>query len=97
MDRTGESVQHQVIVDTEQRTVNDNTVQWRHGQQRPGYNGTTDFVRIDDNEVAWGDERLHDEVLDLFSIQLLTGRYSWSDPKNGIISHGTCAAPPKTG
>lgn len=96
-DATGEITHREVTIDTEQRTVMDNRLKWKDGDQSPMAAGLDQFVQVDGDQVQWGNRlKGSGPMTGVFSLDLLNGRYTLTYPDEGQLSHGICKAPSAT-
>ena len=90
-DDTGSKDRRNILIDTGARSVRDNGIVTVDGAANAIARNQIDFVDVSDERIAWG-SRLRATGADVFAItiDLGTGRYTYTSHLRGLRAHGTC-------
>jgi hypothetical protein len=91
MEGSGSSSLRRVRIDTDALTASDNEMTYAHGGASPYASNVEQFVNVSAGRIAWG-SRVRDTGAGagMFSIDTLTGRYTFSSRFRGLLGRGTC-------
>ncbi len=90
MEGSGSSLRR-VRIDTDALTASDNEMTYAHGGASPYASNVEQFVDVSAGRITWG-SRIRDTGAGagMFSIDTLTGRYTFSSRFRGLLGQGTC-------
>ena len=90
MEGSGSSLRR-VRIDTDALTASDNEMTYTYGGTSPYASNVEQFVNVGAGRITWG-SRVRDTGAGagMFSIDTLTGRYTFSSRFRGLLGQGTC-------
>lgn len=91
IEASGQLEQRSVKIDSDSRTVQDNAMTFTDGATSPLAKNIEEFVTVEGRRATWGNRtKLDGKQVGVFTLDLLTGQYSFVTRSIGHFSHGYC-------
>ena len=91
IETTGELEQRSIRIDPEAHVVQDNAVTFTDGATSPLAANIEEFVTVEGRRATWGNRtKIDRRMVGTFTVDLLTGGYSFVTRSMGQFSRGTC-------
>ena len=90
-ERSGSTSLRRVHIDTDARTLNDNEMSYADGNTIPYASNVEQFVDVGTGRITWGGRvKNTSKSAGVFTIDTLTGRYTFTSRFRGLLGQGTC-------
>ena len=91
IEASGQLEQRSVEIDPDSRTVQDNAMTFTDGATSPLAKSIEEFVTVEGRRATWGSRTKPDrKQVGVFTIDLLTGQYTFATRSVGQFSRGFC-------
>ena len=91
IEASGQLEQRSVQIDPDNRVVRDNAMTFTDGATSPLAKNIEEFVTVEGHRATWGSRtKLDRKQVGVFTIDLLTGQYTFVTRSLGQFSHGFC-------